>query len=134
MIPSPKRHTAPPVDEPNHLGESTVAETAVDVRGIREKLGLTRAEFARFTGLSERALANWESGESVSPSSRRRLVEMERLQKGLSRAFGGNPRNVASWLKEPRPTLNGLKPLEVLERGQVDQIWQILYRVGADTE
>ena len=44
-----------------HLGVMTPSE----VRNVRERHGLNRAEFARVTGLGEASLARWESGSLV---------------------------------------------------------------------
>ena len=33
---------------------------------------------------------------------------------------------VAEWLETPSEVLDGLKPLELIERGEVDRIWQII--------
>jgi transcriptional regulator with XRE-family HTH domain len=37
-----------------------------DVRGLRKSLGLSRAEFARFLGVSEATVVRWESEEAVT--------------------------------------------------------------------
>lgn len=34
---------------------------------------------------------------------------------------------IAEWLETPSEALDGLKPLEVIERGEVDRIWQMVY-------
>ncbi|MEX0713900.1 MAG: antitoxin Xre/MbcA/ParS toxin-binding domain-containing protein [Pirellulales bacterium] len=34
---------------------------------------------------------------------------------------------ISQWLQAPNDAFDGLKPLEVIERGQVDRIWRTIY-------
>ena len=40
---------------------------------------------------------------------------------------------IGPWLEQPNRAFEGLKPIEVIERGEVDRIWQMVYylRSGA---
>jgi len=93
--------------------------------GLRGELGLDRKTFSRLTGYSERAIAGWEGGAAMSAASRQRLAEIGRLQDALSRVV--EPAAVADWLKAPNRAFGGLKPLEVIERGEVDRIWRMVF-------
>ncbi|MCY2930505.1 MAG: DUF2384 domain-containing protein [Planctomycetota bacterium] len=33
------------------------------------------------------------------------------------------------WLQKPNPSFDGLTPLEVIERGQIDRPWAMVYRL-----
>jgi hypothetical protein len=37
------------------------------------------------------------------------------------------PKEVSHWLKEPNPAFEGSTPVQVIERGQMDRIWRMLY-------
>jgi hypothetical protein len=37
------------------------------------------------------------------------------------------PNDVGRWLKEPNPALDGSSPMQVIERGQTDRNWRLLY-------
>ena len=37
------------------------------------------------------------------------------------------PKEVGQWLKEPNPAFDGSSPVQVIERGQMDRIWRMLY-------
>jgi len=37
------------------------------------------------------------------------------------------PAQVGHWLKAPNPTFDGSTPLQVIERGEIDRIWHMLY-------
>ncbi len=100
------------------------------VAGLRQSLGLTRKLFSRLTGYSERAIAEWESGKEQSDSSRQRLTEIHRLRSALAEVIPAE--QIGMWLVEPNETLDGFKPLEVIERGEIDRIWRLLHVTGAD--
>jgi transcriptional regulator with XRE-family HTH domain len=92
---------------------------------VRRQLGVTLKVFARMTGFSERAIAGWESGRKVSEPGARRLKEMERLRRALVDVM---PEDVIpSWLETECKALGGLKPIEVLERGEIDRLWRTIF-------
>ena len=101
------------------------AVRTLNVRDIRQSLGLTRSVFSRLSHFSERAIADWESGESLSNQSRQRMVELKRLQEALAEVV--EPDYVGEWLQAPNDAFEGLKPLEVIERGETDRIWRMIY-------
>jgi len=94
---------------------------------LRADLGVSRRLFARLTGYSERAIASWEAGRELSEASRQRMLETRRLEKALARAMKSSA--VGRWLEEPNRAFRGLKPLEVIERGEVDRIWRMVFEL-----
>ncbi len=92
---------------------------------IAEKFGLRQETLSRMTGFSLRAVAGWSNGKAPSAPVKRALVEMDRLLDSLSRLM--KPKEVGRWLKEPNPALDGSSPVQVIERGQADRIWRLLY-------
>ena len=95
------------------------------VRTLRERIGVGRKVFARLVAMSERSVAAFEAGKDLSETAGRRIAEIARLQDALSRVVDGDP--VAAWLQEPNAAFDGLKPLEAIERGQIDRIWRMIY-------
>lgn len=98
----------------------------LSVSQLRHSLGLTRKTFSRLTGYSERAIAEWEAGKVQSDASRQRLIEIHRLQQSLIQVLPEG--SVGPWLLAPNDALDGFKPLELIERGEIDRIWRMLYR------
>lgn len=88
------------------------------VAQIRQKWGLSRKVFSRLTGFSERAIAGWESGTPIGDSGERRLREIARLQERLAQVI--KPADIPKWLDTPLEAFDGLKPLEVIERGETE--------------
>src|SRR5258708_6774096 len=79
----------------------------------------------RFTGFSPRSVANWGQGAPPSPKQEKALVELDRLLDGLGRVM--QPAQVGRWLKSPNPAFDGSTPLQVVERGETDRIWHMLF-------
>lgn len=103
----------------NH-GSSSAA-----VRDITDRFGVRRETLSRMTGFSPRAVAEWAKGKEPSAPAKKIFVEMDRLLDALARLM--QPKEVGRWLKEPNPALDGSTPVQVIERGQMDRIWRMLY-------
>ena len=50
---------------------------------------------------------------------------MARLLDGLARVM--KPVQVGRWLKLPNAAFDGSTPLQVVERGELDRIWRMLF-------
>jgi DNA-binding transcriptional regulator YiaG len=95
------------------------------VAEVRRKLSLSRKTFSRLTGFSERAIANWESGGKPDEPGLRRIRETERFQARLAEVV--KPEVIPEWLDTPNSAFDGLKPLEVIERGEIDRLWNMIF-------
>lgn len=100
--------------------------SAPGAEGVRTAYGLSRERFARLAGYSARAIASWESGaQAPGDAARMRLAELDRLRQALGRVLRGAA--LADWLDLPNRSFDGLKPLEVVERGQIDRLWRMIF-------
>jgi hypothetical protein len=54
---------------------------------------------------------------------RRSVTQVARLCDALGEAM--QPAFVGQWLDQPNEMLGNLKPVESIERGQIDLVWQI---------
>jgi DNA-binding transcriptional regulator YiaG len=95
------------------------------VAKLRRDLRLSRKVFSRLTGFSELAIAGWEAGADVSEPGRRRLREIERFRKRLAGVVKSDV--IPQWLDTPNEAFDGLKPLEVIERGEMDRLWTMIF-------
>lgn len=91
----------------------------------RDTFRLPQPLLVRLTGFSPRSVTKWSQGEAPSAKQEKALVEMDRLLDGLSRVM--EPAQVGRWLKQPNPAFDGSTPLQVVERGEMDRIWRMLY-------
>jgi hypothetical protein len=95
------------------------------LRHYRDTFHLPQPFLVRFTGFSPRSVAKWSQGEAPSVKQEKALVEMDRLLDGLSRVM--EPAQVGRWLKQANSAFDGSTPLQVVERGELDRIWRMLY-------
>ena len=97
---------------------------------IRAASNLSQDEFARLTGYSTRAVAGWEAGKALARPARRRIAEIGRLLKALSELM---PRDqVGQWLRGPNKAFDGQTPMQVVERGEADRLWQMIHQIDAN--
>ena len=94
------------------------------LKQIRESAGLTQPELARLMGLSTRWVAAQEAAP-VDPTTDRRVSEVVRLLDSLNQVV--QPGVIRGWLAAPNPAFDGLKPIEVVERGEIDRLWQMIF-------
>ncbi|MEX2389814.1 MAG: helix-turn-helix domain-containing protein [Phycisphaeraceae bacterium] len=100
---------------------------------VRQKYGLPQAKFSRVVGVSTRTLAKLEHGEQPSEQVRRQVTEVERLYRALAEVVQEDA--IGPWMEEPNEAFGRLKPLEVIERGEIDRLWAMIYdlRSGSPT-
>lgn len=111
-------------------GQRTTATTGnrkLSVRELRQRIGVSRKVFSRLVGFSERAIADWEADKALSDAANQRLQEIARLHKALAGIM--RPEHIGTWLLEPNPGFNELKPIEVVERGEIDRLWRMIYQL-----
>ena len=75
--------------------------------------------------MSVRSLATLESGTVPSEAVARRLIELQRLTNALTEVM--TKESLGNWLQTPNDAFDGLKPLEVIDRGESDRIWAMIY-------
>jgi DNA-binding XRE family transcriptional regulator len=118
--PDRNKPPAPPIEEqdPRSVQPPSVSQ-------LRKDLNLNQPDFARLFPISVQSLATFETGATPSDSVHRRLVELERLTNALAEVV--QKLSLGAWLTTPNPTFDGLKPLEVIERGESDRLWSMIH-------
>ena len=94
---------------------------------VRAEIGVSIRTLSRLTGFSERAIAGWEGGAPVSEPARRRLLEIDRFRRRLAEVVA--PGSIPEWLDTPNDAFGGLKPVEVIERGEIDRLWNMIFYI-----
>jgi DNA-binding transcriptional regulator YiaG len=97
------------------------------VRTFCDSFGVTQDSFTRLTGFSTRAVAHWASGRTPGGSAQMRLAELTRLFDALSDMV--DAKAIGAWLKRPNPAFDGSTPLQVIERGETDRIWRMIWEL-----
>jgi hypothetical protein len=108
---------------------SSGAKTVVTV--ARLKGGLTPKLMSRLTGFSVRAIAGWEAGDPVSEAARRRLLKTERFRDKLAQQVVAADA-IPEWLDSPSDAFGSLKPIEVIDRGEIDRLWNMIFYLDSD--
>lgn len=54
----------------------------------------------------------------------RAIAEVQRLTTALEEIFVSQM--IGSWLTTPNESFDGLTPMEVIDRGEIDRIWQMI--------
>ena len=105
----------------------TVTKTAekVSFASLRTSIDLTQAEFAKLFPISIRSLAGIESGTAPSESATRRFQELNRLIAALGEIM--RTASIGTWLLTPNNAFDGLKPIEVIDRGEIDRLWSMIF-------
>lgn len=98
-------------------------------RSLRAEFGFTRKTLSRVTGLSERTLASWEAGARLNDANRRAMNAAARLLHALAEVVHKDA--IAPWFETPNDVFGGLKPAEVMERGEGDRLWRMIYFLGS---
>ena len=104
--------------------------TKLDVARVRSMSNLSQAEFARLGGYSTRAVAGWEAGKPIAQPARRRIAELARLLQALAELMPAG--TLGPWLRESNEAFEGQTPMHVVERGEIDRLWQMIHQIDAN--
>ncbi|HEY3761273.1 MAG TPA: antitoxin Xre/MbcA/ParS toxin-binding domain-containing protein [Verrucomicrobiae bacterium] len=120
-----KLKAAHPALNPFRFSHRGANDYAGLLRLYRTRFNMSQPFVVRLTGFSPRSVAKWSEGILPSPRQEKALVEMDRLLDALARVM--KPAQVGQWLKSPNPAFDGSTPLQIVERGEIDRVWQMLF-------
>jgi len=91
----------------------------------RRDLHITRVTYAALSGCSERTLATMEKRPRLSIDKLRHIQEAKRLITALGEIM--EPLQISSWLHQRNEWFGKATPMEVIEQGKIDQLWELIY-------
>jgi DNA-binding transcriptional regulator YiaG len=94
---------------------------------LRDRLAMPRQMFGRIVNVSERTIADAEAGKDAAKKLLRTYNEVYRLWEALSEVV--DPECLGLWFQTPNDSFDGLKPIEVIERGEIDRLWNMVFRL-----
>lgn len=100
--------------------------TAKRIRDLREGFGVNQALLVRLSGYSPRSIASWAKGTKATRPAAMKFTELGRLFDALSK-LTQNPEEITAWFQEPNEAFDGSTPLQVIERGESDRLWRMIY-------
>jgi hypothetical protein len=121
-----------PADRPKKaknplLPTAPVTIAPFEVKRFCRRFSVIRTDLTRLTGYSLRSVDKWASGEKPGKAAQKHLTEMARLFDALAEIM--EPDYIGEWLKTPNPAFEGSTPLQVIERGESDRLWRMLYLI-----
>jgi DNA-binding XRE family transcriptional regulator len=94
---------------------------------LRDRLQMTRELFARAVGVSVRTIAKVEAEAVRVEKLTRPYNELFRLCESLAEVVPAA--GLGGWFMAPKRDFEDLKPLEVIERGEIDRLWEMAFRL-----
>jgi len=94
---------------------------------LRHMLGMARDLFGRLVDVSVRTIADVESTKKKVAKLQRNYIEVKRLCDSLREVIA--PESLGEWFRAPNDAFGGSKPIEVIERGEIDRLWEMFYRL-----
>jgi predicted transcriptional regulator len=118
------------------LNEKTLPYTSCEVKTVgpngeklmawRRARGITRVTFAKIANCSERKMATYEKQEKLPAPVSRQTTEAVRLVNGLEGIIPVD--ELSGWLASPNPGFDDRTPLEVIDAGEADLLWDMIYQ------
>jgi hypothetical protein len=103
------------------------SKTGEAIRMFCREANTTLESYTRLVGASRRAVASWLAGDAPSRANQRALSEMSRLLVALAEVVP-TPQ-IGRWLDTPNPVFEGSTPLQVIERGESDRVWRMIWEI-----
>ncbi len=111
----------------NSASPSVPASEDADVRRLSRTYNLSNEVVSRVTGASPRTVSYWNAGTPPQRSSMQKIREVTRLFDGLADIIKGAA--IGDWLQRPNKQFDGSTPLQVIERGETDRLWRMIWQL-----
>ena len=82
---------------------------------------------AKALSVSRRSISGWLSGQEPERINRVRINEFGRLVAELRTIVKSE--KLKPWWNQPVADFGGSTPLQVLERGEIDRLWRMIWEV-----
>ncbi len=98
-----------------------------DVRKLSRAYNLSNEAVSRVTGASPRTVSYWNAGTPPQRSSAQKIREVTRLFDALAGLI--KAKAIGGWLQQPNQAFDGSTPLQVIERGETDRLWRMIWHL-----
>ena len=100
------------------------------IRQLCREVNITIDTFTRLVGASRRTVATWLAGNPPNRANQRNVSEMFRLFEALAEVVPTS--QIGPWLDTPNPAFEDSTPVQVIERGESDRLWRMIWelRIG----
>ena len=97
------------------------------VSGLAKEAGMNYDMLAKALSVSRRSISGWLSGQEPERINRVRINEFGRLVAELRTII--KPEKLKSWWSQPVANFGESTPLQVLERGETDRLWRMIWEI-----
>jgi hypothetical protein len=101
--------------------------TSDQVSLLAQEAGMNYDMLARALSVSRRSISGWLSGREPERINQVRINEFGRLVAELRSII--KPEKLKVWWKQPVENFGGSTPLQVLERGETDRLWRMIWEI-----
>jgi len=96
------------------------------IEGARETFGLNYVELASALDVDRRTLLRYRNQTTApSPAVRQRMEKLREIVHLLDEVFESREAGL-EWLYRPVPVLRGRRPIDLLRRGELEQVVSVL--------
>jgi DNA-binding transcriptional regulator YiaG len=112
-----------------HLSASkfSASTEVADVRKLSRAYNLSNEAVSRVTGASPRTVSYWNAGTPPQRSSAQKIRKVTRLFDALAGLI--KAKAIGAWLQQPNKQFDGSTPLQVIERGETDRLWRMIWHL-----
>jgi hypothetical protein len=100
---------------------------AEQLPALAKEAGMNYDMLAKALSVSRRSISGWLSGQEPERINRVRINEFGRLVAELRSII--KPENLKTWWYQPVESFGGSTPLQVLERGETDRLWRMIWEI-----
>jgi hypothetical protein len=94
---------------------------------LAKEAGMNFDMLAKALRVSRRSISGWISGREPERINRVRINEFGRLVAQLHTII--KPETLSTWWNQPVANFGGSTPLQVLERGETDRLWRMIWEI-----
>jgi hypothetical protein len=94
---------------------------------LAKEAGMNYDMVAKALSVSRRSISGWLSGREPERINRVRINEFGRLVAELRSII--KPEKLKAWWNQPAENFGGSTPLQVLERGEIDRVWRMIWEI-----
>ncbi len=95
------------------------------LNNLRTALGWSRNQLAFVMNASDRAIVNWEAGDSISPVYVAKLREIQSVYNELKQLM--KPEEIGPWLLTEMEEFEDCTPADLISKGEIGRLWASLF-------
>jgi hypothetical protein len=101
--------------------------TTEQLAALAKDAGMNYDMLAKALSVSRRSISGWLSGQEPERINQVRIKEFGRLVAELRGII--KPEKLKTWWSQPVENFGGSTPLQVLERGETDRLWRMIWEI-----